>query len=114
MAQAYTYSQVIGTSAVGTFNNLYNTVGTSPVKTAVISTIVVCNTSGLPVTYRIGLSANSTGAPATQEFLVYDQIIQANFTVALTLGVAMPSGRYLKVSSSAPTLAFSAFVSEIS
>lgn len=113
MALGYTYSQIIGTSSTGTYNNLYNTVG-SPAKTAVISTIVVCNTSALPVTYRIGLSESSTNAPGTSEFLVFDQVIQANFTVALTLGIAMPSGRYLKVSSSAPTLAFSAFVSEIS
>jgi hypothetical protein len=112
MAQTLTYAQVLGTSSLSTYATLYQTPTSPTSKEAVISTIVVCNTSGLPVTYRIGLMS-SAGTPSTEQFVIYDQIIQANFTVALTLGLAMPAGRFIRVSSSAATLAFSAYVSEV-
>jgi hypothetical protein len=45
---------------------------------------------------------------------VYDASVAANDTIALTLGVSLDAGRFIRVSSSANTVTFSAFVSEIS
>jgi hypothetical protein len=47
------------------------------------------------------------------EFLVYDAVVAGNDTVALTLGVALDADKFLRVSSSASTCAFSAFLTEI-
>lgn len=112
MAQTLNYAQALGTSSLTSYATLYGSPSTPVAKEAVVSSIVVCNTSGLPVTYRLALMATE-GTPSTQQFLVYDQIIQPNFTIALTLGIAMSSGKFLRISSSADTLAFQAYVSEV-
>ena len=112
MATAYKPSQVQGTAAVGTYTTLYNVPALTE---AVVSSIVVCNTAGTSATYRIGLD-DTAGDPiaANGEFLVYDATIAANDTIALTLGIALDAGKYIRVSSSANTVLFSAFVSEVS
>lgn len=110
MATAYKYSQVQGTASVGTYSTLYNTASATE---AVISSLVICNTSSSSGTYRIGLTG-SASSPGTSEFLVYDAAIAGNDTVALTLGVCVPASKFIRVASSASTVVFSAFVSEIS
>jgi hypothetical protein len=65
------------------------------------------------VTVRIGLDATE-GTPGSSEWLVYDAVIAGNDTVALTLGVTMDASKYLRISSSANTCNFTAFLSEIS
>lgn len=110
MATAYKYSQVQGTSSTGTYSTLY----TTPAATeAVISSLVICNQASSDVTVRIGLDATE-GTPGNSEWLVYDAVIAGNDTVALTLGVTMEAQKYLRISSSANTCNFSAFLSEIS
>ena len=107
---AYKAAQVQGTASVDTYATLYNT----PADTeAVISTIVVCNTASSAATYRIGLDTTA-GTPGASEWLAYGTVVPANDTIALTLGVCLESGKYIRVSSSANTVTFSAFVSEIS
>jgi hypothetical protein len=110
MATAYKYAQVQGTSSTGTYATLY----TTPASTeAVISSVVITNQSSSSVTIRIGLDATA-GTPGDSEWLVYDAAVAGNDTVALTLGITMDAEKYLRVSSSADTCNFSAFLSEIS
>ena len=110
MATAYKYAQVQGTASPGTYATLY----TTPASTeAVISSIVICNTAATNATYRIGLDT-AEGTPRANEWLVYDAILPPNDSIILTLGVCLDAGKYIRVSSSADTVTFSAFVSEIS
>lgn len=110
MTTAYKYSQVQGTADTGTFATLY----TTPAATeAVISSLVITNQSSSAITVRIGMD-ETAGTPSASEFLVYDAAIAGNDTVALTLGVTMAAGRFVRVSSSADTCNFTAFLSEIS
>jgi hypothetical protein len=110
MAESYKYSQVQGTSSTGTYATLYNTPAATE---AIISSIVICNQASSDVTVRIGLDT-AEGTPGTSEFLVYDAVIAGNDTVSLTLGITLDAEKYIRVSSSADTCSFSAFVSEIS
>lgn len=110
MATAYKYAQVQGTAAVGTYATLYTTPSATQ---AVISSIVICNQSSSAITFRIGMDTTA-GTPGASEFLVYDAVIAGNDTIALTLGVTMPASNFIRVSSSANTCSFSAFLSEIS
>ena len=110
MATVYKPAQVQGTASTGTYATLYNVPSATE---AIISTIVICNTAGSSATYRIGLD-DTAGTPGASEWLVYDATVAANDTVALTLGVCLDAGKYIRVSSSANTVTFSAFVSEIS
>ena len=110
MATAYKYSQVQGTASTGTYATLYNTPSATE---AVISSLVICNQSSSSVTVRVGLDT-AAGTPGASEFLVYDAAVAGNDTVALTLGITMDASKYLRISSSASTCNFSAFLSEIS
>ena len=110
MATAYKYAQVQGTAAVTTYATLY----TTPASTeAVISSIVICNTAATNATYRIGLDATA-GTPGASEWLTYGATAPANDSIILTFGVCLDAEKYIRVSSSADTVTFSAFVSEIS
>lgn len=109
MPTTYKYAQVQGTANVSTYATLY----TTPAATqAVISSLVVCNQSGADIGFRIGLDTTA-GTPDASEFLVYDSVIKANDTVALTLGVTLDASKFIRVSSSASVCSFTAFVSEI-
>lgn len=110
MATAYKYAQVQGTASTGTYATLY----TTPAATqAVISSLVITNQASSDVTVRIGLDTTA-GTPGSDEWLVYDAVIAGNDTVALTLGVTLDAAKFIRVSSSANTCNFSAFLSEIS
>ena len=110
MATAYKYSQVQGTASTGTYVTLYMTPSNTE---AVISSIVITNQSSSAITVRIGLDATA-GTPGASEWLVYDAAVAGNDTVALTLGITMDAAKFIRVSSSAATCNFSAFLSEIS
>ena len=110
MATAYKYAQVQGTASTGTYATLY----TTPAATeAVISSLVITNQSSSANTVRIGLDATA-GTPGASEWLVYNAAIAGNDTVALTLGVTLSAQKFVRVSSSANTCNFTAFLSEIS
>lgn len=110
MANAYKYSQCSGTNSTGTYATLYNTPSATE---AVVSSVVIANLASSDVTVRIGLDTTA-GTPGDSEWLVYDAPIAGNDTVALTLGIALDADKFLRVSSSASTVAFSAFLTEIS
>lgn len=110
MATAYKPAQVQGTSSTGTYATLYEVPAST---SAVISTIVICNTANAPATYRIGLDTTA-GTPGASEWIVYDALVAANDSTFLTVGATLDTGKFLRVSSSANTVTFSAFLSEIS
>jgi hypothetical protein len=110
MATSYKYAQVQGTSSTGTYSTLY----TTPAATeAVISTIAITNQASAEVTVRVGMD-DTAGTPGNSEWLVYDAVILPKDTVALTIGVTMPPQKFIRVSSSANTCNFTAFLSEVS
>ena len=109
MATVYKNAQLQGTAAVGTYGTLYST-GAST--TAVISSILITNTAATSATYRIGIMG-SAGTPAAANWVVYGSTVAANDTICLTLGVTIGNTQFIRVSSSADTVTFSAYVSEI-
>lgn len=109
MATIYKNAQVQGTSGTTTYATLYNTSSTA---TAVISTIAVTNTASTSATYRIGIMG-SAGTPAAANWVVYDATVAANDTVFITTGITLSASQYIRVSSSANTVTFSAYISEI-
>ena len=110
MATIYKNAQVQGTAAVGTYATLYNT---SASVTAVISTIAITNTTSSAQTYRIGIMG-SAGTPSAANWVVYDGTVPGNDTIFLTAGITVGNSQFIRVSSSANTVTFSAYISEIS
>lgn len=109
MPSAYKTSQIQGTSGTSTYATLYQT--SSSVQ-AVISSIVICNTTSATATYRIAIM-ETEGTPSASNWIVYDASVQPNNSTSLTLGISLQGSRFIRVSSSANTVTFSAFVSEI-
>jgi hypothetical protein len=109
MPTVYKNAQLQGTAGVTTYGTLYST---SASATAVVSTIAVCNTASVGATYRIGIMG-SAGTPAAANWVAFDAAVAANDTVALTIGMTVGNSQFIRVSSSANTVTFSAYISEI-
>jgi hypothetical protein len=109
MPISYKPAQVQGTASLTTYSTLYST----PTATeAVVSTIAICNTSSSTQTYRIAIMSTA-GTPAAVNWVVYDSVVNGNDTISLTLGICLDASKFVRVSSSANTVTFSAYVSEI-
>lgn len=111
MATAYKrLGATAGTGTIGTADTLY----TVPAATAtVVSTISVCNTSSSAATFSVAVS--TTTSFVAGGYIVYQAAIAGNDTIALTFGATLDTtNKYLLVSSSASTVSFSAFGSEVS
>ena len=112
MPTTYKNAQLQGTAGVTTYANLYNTTASS---TAVLSTIGITNTAATSATYRISIVPESASAsnPSASNWLVYDATVAGNDAIFLTVGATIGNSQFIRVSSSANTVTFSAFVSEI-
>lgn len=114
MATVYKNAMVAAPAAdVTTYATLYET-DTGASKTAVISTITVCNTSTSNVLFRIGLDATA-GTPlvANGEFIAYDATVAANDTITLSIGLTMNDAQWLRVSAGSTAVNFVASIAEI-
>lgn len=81
-------------------------------RSAVISSLIICNTNATPVTYRI--SVRPAGAvQTTAMYIAYDVTLPANTSDTLTLGLTLATTDVVTVYASATNVAFSAFGSEI-
>jgi hypothetical protein len=82
-------------------------------KSAVVSTITVCNQAAAAATFRIAI--RPAGATlAAIHYISYDSTVAANDTTALTIGVTLATTDIITVYASTATLSFNAFGSEIS
>lgn len=80
---------------------------------AIVSTLVIANTSGLDTTFRIFVRQAGATA-ATGNAIAFDTALTANTQVAFTLGLTLGATDVITVrSSSGAALSFSAFGSEL-
>jgi hypothetical protein len=100
-----------GNGTIGTVANIY----TCPAATAaVVSTISVCNTSSTAATFTVAISTASATYQAAG-VIAYQAAIAGNDTIGLTFGATLDATNcFLVASSSASTVSFSVFGSEIS
>jgi hypothetical protein len=81
-------------------------------KQAVLSSIVLCNQSGLDRTFRISVAvAGATDTP--KQYLVYDAPIEAGATITLQLGVTLGPSDVLRAYVSGTTISINVFGSEV-
>jgi hypothetical protein len=103
--------KVLGQSAPSaTTNTDVYTVGAG--KSAVASTITVCNRASSSATYRIAI--RPAGATiANQHYIAYDATCPANDMTALTIGVTLAATDVVTVYASSANLSFGIYGSEI-
>jgi len=107
---ASTYKVLAQSAPSATTNTDVYTVGSG--KSAVVSTITVCNRSTAAVTYRIAV--RPLGATlANQHYIAYDATVPANDSIALTLGVTLAATDVVTVYASTANISINIFGSEI-
>lgn len=107
---ATTY-KVLGQSAPSaTTNTDVYTVGSG--KSAVVSTITIANRAATAATYRIAIRIAGTTI-ANEDYITYDSTVNANDTIALTLGITLAATDVVTVYASTANLSFNLFGSEI-
>lgn len=82
-------------------------------KSAVVSTITVCNQAASAATFRIAIRVAGSALSA-EEYIAYDSTVAANDTTAFTLGITLAATDVITVYASTTTVSFNAFGSEIS
>lgn len=75
---------------------------------AVCSSLVVCNRTAGPLTFRVSVRVNGADADDKQ-YLYYDKEIAANDTIGAVLGLTLNKGDAVYVYASALGLTFSLF-----
>jgi hypothetical protein len=108
---ALTY-KVLGNAATTTAGTALYTVPAST--SAVLSTIIVCNTSTSSKTFRVAVTPASGTTLEAKYYLAYDTVVPANDSIIMTLGITLATGNTVRVSGSTVDVGFTAFGSEIS
>jgi hypothetical protein len=107
---ATTYKVLAQSAPSATTNTDVYTVGSG--KSAVVSTITVCNRAATAATYRIAIRVAGS-ALSNEEYITYDSIVNANDTIALTLGITLAATDVVTVYASSANTSFNLFGSEI-
>jgi hypothetical protein len=107
---ASTYKVLAQSAPSATTNTDVYTVGSG--KSAVVSTITVCNRAASSATYRIAIRV--AGATiANEDYIAYDSTVPANDTINLTIGVTLAATDVVTVYASTANLSFNLFGAEI-
>ena len=107
---ASTYKVLAQSAPSATTNTDVYTVGSG--KSAVVSTITVCNRAASSATYRIAIRV--AGATlANDDYIAYDATVPANDMIALTIGLTLAATDVVTVYASTANLSFNLFGSEI-
>ncbi len=107
---ASTYKVLAQSAPSATTNTDVYTVGSG--KSAVVSTITVCNRAASSATYRIAIRV--AGATlANEDYIAYDATVAANDTISLTIGVTLAATDVVTVYASTANLSFNIFGAEI-
>jgi hypothetical protein len=88
------------------------TLYTVPASTSTVcSTLTACN-QGASTTYRVAI--RPAGATlATNQYIVYDSVLQANDSVFLTLGISLAATDVVTIYSGTANVSFNLFGTEI-
>ena len=80
---------------------------------SISSTLVVCNQSNIPESYRIAVRPNGESI-ASKHYIAYDATILPFDSINITIGIAMDASDVVTVRSSSSSLSFNLFGTEIS
>jgi hypothetical protein len=107
---ASTYKVLAQSAPSATTNTDVYTVGSG--KSAVVSTITVCNRAASSATYRIAIRVAGTTL-ANEDYIAYDATVAANDTISLTIGVTLAATDVVTVYASTANLSVNIFGAEI-
>lgn len=77
-------------------------------KTAVVSTLTICEQSGTATTVRVSVAV-AGAADTTAQYIAYDMPLEANETKALTLGLTLAATDVVRGRSASGSVSFNIF-----
>jgi len=80
-------------------------------RTAVCSSIVICNRANTSATFRVSHSVGG-GATATKDYLYYDVTLAGNDTFIATIGMTLDTPDKIRVYASSANLSFNLYGQE--
>jgi hypothetical protein len=107
---ASTYKVLAQSAPSATTNTDVYTVGSG--KSAVVSTITVCNRAASAATYRIAIRI-AGGTIANEDYIAYDAPVGSNDSVTWTIGVTLGAADVVTVYASTANLSVNIFGAEI-
>lgn len=81
-------------------------------KSAILSTIAICNQGGSATTFRVAVRP-AGAAIAAAHYIAYDSVVEANDSVFLTLGITLAATDVVTVRAGSANVSFSVFGNEI-
>lgn len=81
-------------------------------RSAVLSTISVCNLASTSATYRIAIRIGGASITNSQ-YLIYDAVLSGNESKSFTLGISLATTDVVSVYASTANITFQAFGTEI-
>lgn len=82
-------------------------------RSAVCSSLIICNQSGVATAYRVSVAVAGAGDTAKQ-YLAYDVPIAGNATVDFTIGATLAATDVVRAYCTLATVSFNLFGTEIS
>ena len=82
-------------------------------RSAVCSSISICNRGGTQTTFRISISQGG-GSTANKDYLYYDVTLAGNDTFIATIGISLATTDVVRVYSGNASLSFQLFGTELS
>jgi len=79
-----------------------------PVRSAIISSIVIANRSGTGTTFRVSVAINGA-ADSNEQYIAYDVAIAGNEFICIPIGITMLQGDVIRVRATLATLSFNVF-----
>lgn len=104
-----TTNKVLGQAAPNATTE--GTLYTAP-SAAICSTLIVCNRSATPTTFRVSVGVGGA-ATENKQYLYYDVPIAGNDTFAATIGLTLANTDVVRIYAGAATLSFTLFGQEI-
>lgn len=105
------YKRLGATDVIANTNTLLYTVPAA--KSAVVSTISVCNTGTDPGTFRVAIIPGELSAISKKDHIYYDLPLAGNDTFMATIGLTISAGYSIAVYGSSSDIVFSSFGSEV-
>ena len=81
-------------------------------KSATISTLMVCNRGNTSATFRISVCV-AGAADTTAQYIYYDQLVDANSTFAITVGITLAATDVVRAYATTANLSVNVFGVEV-
>lgn len=106
-----TYKRLGATAVTANTDTLLYTVPAST--SAVVSSVVVCNTGATARTFRLAICPGAIGSVTAADYIIYDAVVPGNNTYIATCGFSLAAASQVMVRAAHAEVVFNIWGSEV-